>query len=91
MFDLDRFIADCRAAVRQDRTHKAAREVLARANSDPAAILAAQRLDRADTPLLHLLAAQLPASAAPPDVAGLLRPVGEHWIPDAYAADDLLA
>jgi len=41
MFDLDRFIDDCRAAVREDRTHKAAREVLARANSDPAAILAA--------------------------------------------------
>jgi len=41
MFDLDRFIEDCRAAVREDRTHRAAREVLARANSDPAAILAA--------------------------------------------------
>jgi predicted metal-dependent enzyme (double-stranded beta helix superfamily) len=41
MFDLDRFIDDCRAAVREDRTHRAAREVLARANSDPAAILAA--------------------------------------------------
>ncbi len=41
MFDLDRFIEACRDAVRQDVTHKAAREVLARANSDPAAILAA--------------------------------------------------
>jgi predicted metal-dependent enzyme (double-stranded beta helix superfamily) len=41
MFDPDRFIADCRDAVRQDATHKAAREVLARANSDPAAILKA--------------------------------------------------
>ncbi len=41
MFDLDRFIADCRAAVREDSTHNAAREVLARANADPAAILAA--------------------------------------------------
>jgi predicted metal-dependent enzyme (double-stranded beta helix superfamily) len=41
MFDLDRFIDDCRAAVREDRTHRAAREVLARANSDPAAILGA--------------------------------------------------
>jgi predicted metal-dependent enzyme (double-stranded beta helix superfamily) len=40
MFDLDRFIDDCRAAVREDKTHRAAREVLARANSDPAAILA---------------------------------------------------
>jgi UDP-N-acetyl-alpha-D-muramoyl-L-alanyl-L-glutamate epimerase len=55
-----------------------------------AAILAAQRPDRADTPLLHLLTAQLPASPPLPDVAGLLRPVGEHWIPDVYAADDLL-
>ncbi len=55
-----------------------------------AAVLAAQRPDRADTPLLHLLTAQLPASPPPPDVAGLLRPVGGHWIPDAYAADDLL-
>ena len=41
MFDLDRFIEDCRAAVDEDPTHKAAREVLARANADPAAILAA--------------------------------------------------
>jgi predicted metal-dependent enzyme (double-stranded beta helix superfamily) len=41
MFDLDRFIADCRDAVRKDAGHKAAREVVARANSDPAAILAA--------------------------------------------------
>jgi hypothetical protein len=55
-----------------------------------AAVLAAARPDRADTPLLHLLAAQLPASPPPPDAAGLLRPVGAHWIPDAYAADDLL-
>jgi predicted metal-dependent enzyme (double-stranded beta helix superfamily) len=39
MFDLDRFIEDCRDAVRLDHTHKAAREVLARANADPAAIL----------------------------------------------------
>jgi predicted metal-dependent enzyme (double-stranded beta helix superfamily) len=41
VFDLDRFIEDCRAAVREDSSQKAAREVLARANSDPAAILAA--------------------------------------------------
>ena len=41
MFDLDRFIEDCRAAVREDPSHKPAREVLARANSDPAAILGA--------------------------------------------------
>jgi predicted metal-dependent enzyme (double-stranded beta helix superfamily) len=40
VFDLDRFIADCRDAVAEDLSHKAAREVLARAVSDPAAVLA---------------------------------------------------
>ena len=40
MFDLDRFIEECRAAVRQDPSHKAAREIVKRAVSDPAAILA---------------------------------------------------
>jgi len=40
VFDLDRFIADCRDAVTADPTHKAAREVVARAVSDPAAVLA---------------------------------------------------
>ena len=40
VFDLDRFIEDCRAAVLEDPNHRAAREVVARANSDPAAILA---------------------------------------------------
>ena len=41
MFELDRFIEECRVAVRQDPSHKAAREVLARANADPGAIIAA--------------------------------------------------
>src|SRR5271166_1845601 len=40
MFELDRFIADCREAVSADPTHKAAREVVARAVSDPAGVLA---------------------------------------------------
>ena len=40
MFDLDRFIADCRDAVTADPTHKAAREVVASAVSDPSAVLA---------------------------------------------------
>jgi predicted metal-dependent enzyme (double-stranded beta helix superfamily) len=40
VFDLDRFIDDCRVAVSEDPSHRAAREVLARANADPAAILA---------------------------------------------------
>ncbi|HEY5987493.1 MAG TPA: hypothetical protein VIV12_14135, partial [Streptosporangiaceae bacterium] len=53
-----------------------------------AAVLAASRPDRAATPLLHLLTAEIPAE--PAAVADLLRPVGEHAIPDAYATDDLL-
>lgn len=39
MFDLDRFIADCRAALAADKTHKGVREVVARAVSDPGAVL----------------------------------------------------
>jgi UDP-N-acetyl-alpha-D-muramoyl-L-alanyl-L-glutamate epimerase len=53
-----------------------------------AALLAARRADRAATALLHTLAAELPGE--PPAAADLLRPVGEHAIPDAYAPDDLL-
>lgn len=41
MFDLDRFIADCRAAIAADTSHKAVREVVARAVSEPASILKA--------------------------------------------------
>jgi predicted metal-dependent enzyme (double-stranded beta helix superfamily) len=41
MFDLDQFIADCRTAVAEDDSHKAAREVVARAVADPAAVVAA--------------------------------------------------
>jgi predicted metal-dependent enzyme (double-stranded beta helix superfamily) len=40
MFDLDRFIDECRAAVRAGSSHKAVREIVARAVSDPAAVLA---------------------------------------------------
>src|SRR5437773_6065928 len=39
MFDLDQFVADCRAALVTDKSHKSVREVVARAVSDPAAIL----------------------------------------------------
>lgn len=39
MFDVDRFVEDCKAAVAADPTHKAAREVVARAISDPGAVL----------------------------------------------------
>lgn len=40
MFDLDRFIADCRAALAAERTHRHVREVVARAVVEPAAVLA---------------------------------------------------
>ncbi len=39
VFDLDQFIADCRAALAQDSSHKAVREIVARAVADPAAVL----------------------------------------------------
>jgi predicted metal-dependent enzyme (double-stranded beta helix superfamily) len=39
MFDLDQFVADCRAAITEDPSHKLVREVVARAVSDPAAVL----------------------------------------------------
>ena len=38
-FDLDRFIADCRLALAADQSHKSAREVVARAVSDPGSVL----------------------------------------------------
>ena len=40
MFELERFIADCRAARAADPSHKAVREVVAQAVADPAAVLA---------------------------------------------------
>jgi predicted metal-dependent enzyme (double-stranded beta helix superfamily) len=41
MLDLDRFFADCEAAVAQDASHKAVSEIVARAVSDPGAVIAA--------------------------------------------------
>src|SRR5688572_22391958 len=41
IFDLDQFTADCRAALAAARSHKQVREVVARAVSDPAAVLKA--------------------------------------------------
>jgi UDP-N-acetyl-alpha-D-muramoyl-L-alanyl-L-glutamate epimerase len=55
-----------------------------------AAVLAARRPDRERTPMLAALAAELPAPPGPETIAGLLRPIGEHFIPDAYAPGDLL-
>jgi predicted metal-dependent enzyme (double-stranded beta helix superfamily) len=40
VFDLDQFIVDCRAALAEDASHKAVREVVARAVADPGAVLA---------------------------------------------------
>lgn len=39
MFDVERFVDDCRAAYAGDRSHKAVREVLARAISEPGDVL----------------------------------------------------
>ena len=39
MFDLDQFVAECRAALAEDGSHKAVREVVARAVADPAQVL----------------------------------------------------
>lgn len=51
-----------------------------------AVTLAAVRPDRAQTKLLHELAAEV----EPQDLASFLRPMGPHAIPAAHAADDLL-
>ncbi len=40
MFDLDSFVVDCRAALREDSSHKAVAEVVAGAVSDPSAVIA---------------------------------------------------
>jgi UDP-N-acetyl-alpha-D-muramoyl-L-alanyl-L-glutamate epimerase len=55
-----------------------------------AVVLAAHRPDRATTPLLHTLTAELPSAPTADDIAAMLQPVGEHFIPDAYATADLL-
>jgi predicted metal-dependent enzyme (double-stranded beta helix superfamily) len=39
MFDLDGFVVDCRAALTQDGSHRAVREVLARTVAEPATVL----------------------------------------------------
>jgi predicted metal-dependent enzyme (double-stranded beta helix superfamily) len=40
VFDCDRFIAECRDALGSDATHKSIREIVARAVSEPAAVIA---------------------------------------------------
>jgi predicted metal-dependent enzyme (double-stranded beta helix superfamily) len=39
MFDLEQFVADCRSALAQDRSFAAVREVVARAVSEPSAVI----------------------------------------------------
>jgi hypothetical protein len=55
-----------------------------------AALLAAQRPDRAGTKLLQVLAAELDGLPQLSTPAELLRPLGRHFVPDIYAPDDLL-
>jgi UDP-N-acetyl-alpha-D-muramoyl-L-alanyl-L-glutamate epimerase len=55
-----------------------------------AALLAAARRDRAGGRLLQSLAAELAGLTDLPTVAQLLAPIGDHFIPDGYATEDLL-
>jgi hypothetical protein len=59
--------------------------------SRAAVALAAARADRAATPVLAALVDRLGDRLPGPDaIADLLVPVGAHFVPDAYATDDLL-
>jgi predicted metal-dependent enzyme (double-stranded beta helix superfamily) len=40
MLDVERFVADCQAALAEDESHKAVRDLVARTVADPAAVLA---------------------------------------------------
>lgn len=56
-----------------------------------AVALARQRPDRAGNPVLDALAGQLAGRLPTADaVTAMLVPVGGHFVPDAYASDDLL-
>jgi hypothetical protein len=55
-----------------------------------AALLAAQRPDRAGTALLQQLTAELAGLPGIPSPAELLAPMGDHFIPEEYAPQDLL-
>ncbi|MDD9370832.1 MAG: hypothetical protein PV358_12015 [Acidimicrobiales bacterium] len=56
-----------------------------------AVALAVQRADRATTPVLRVLAERLGDRLPSPDaIAAMMVPVGEHFVPDAYATSDLL-
>jgi len=55
-----------------------------------AAVLAAARPDRAGNKLLQALTSELAGLPEPSPAADLLQPMGENFIPDAYAAEDRL-
>ena len=52
-----------------------------------AVLLAAARPDRAGTPMLHTLAAELRERGVAPDVDALMVPIGRHHVPERYAVD----
>ena len=54
-------------------------------------LLAAGRADRADFPLLQELAAEVagrPDAPAGAEIAAMRRPVGENFVPPAFAFED---
>jgi hypothetical protein len=56
-----------------------------------AVLLAAERPDRAGSALLDQLATEVRALPGRPSTDGLLHPVGDNFIPPAYASKELLA
>jgi hypothetical protein len=56
-----------------------------------ATLLAARRPDRTGDKLLEELAAEVSALPEHPSTEGMLRPVGDHFIPDTPAMKDVLA
>jgi hypothetical protein len=56
-----------------------------------ATLLAARRPDRSGCKLLEELAADVMALPDTPSTEGMLRPMGEHFIPVTYATEDVLA
>ncbi len=55
-----------------------------------AAGLAAARADRAGSPVLAVLTAELKALPDAPAPADLMRPLGRHFVGERYAPDALL-
>ena len=55
-----------------------------------AVLMAADRADRASTPLLAALVAEIRAGGGAPTVGDLLGPLGDHCIPHEYAPEDQL-